>query len=275
MAAHRFIKMHGLGNDFVVLDARTAPLALSPERVRAIADRRTGVGCDQVIVLEPAQVADAFMRIHNAAGDEAEACGNGARCVGLLLMDEREADTVRIDTAGGPVTAHAAGPGRIAVDMGPPRLGWRDIPLAEARDTLHLGLARGPLEDPAAVSMGNPHAVFFVADAAAVPLGELGPALEHDPLFPARANIEVVQVTGPASLRLRVWERGAGLTRACGTGACAAVVAAHLRGLVGRRAQVALDGGVLDIDWRGDDHVWMTGPAAVSFRGETDPGLLP
>jgi diaminopimelate epimerase len=274
MTARRFIKMHGLGNDFVVLDARRAPLDLTAAEARAIADRRTGVGCDQVIVIEPSHGADAFMRIRNADGGEAAACGNAARCLGRVLMEEKEADTVLIETASGVAQARDAGDGLVTVDMGAPRTGWREIPLSEERDTLHLGLRRGALADPAAVSMGNPHAVFFVADAESVALAELGPSLETDPLFPERANIGVAQVTGPESLRLRVWERGAGLTRACGTGACAAVVAAHRRGLTGRRASVALDGGRLDIDWRADDHVWMTGPAATSFRGELNAGLL-
>jgi diaminopimelate epimerase len=275
MTARRFIKMHGLGNDFVVLDARRAPLGLSGAQVRAIADRRTGVGCDQLIVLEPSHRADAFMRIRNADGSEVTACGNAARCVGRVLMDEKEADTVLIETASGIARARDAGDGLVSVDMGAPRTGWRDIPLSQECDTLHLRLSRGALADPVAVSMGNPHAVFFVADAESVALAELGPSLETDPLFPERANISVAQVTSPESLRLRVWERGAGLTRACGTGACAAVVAAHRRGLIGRRATVALDGGELAIDWREDDHVWMTGPAATSFSGELNAGLLP
>ena len=275
MTVRRFIKMHGLGNDFVVLDARRAPLGVSAAQARAIADRRTGVGCDQLIVLEPSHRADAFMRIRNADGGEVAACGNAARCVGRVLMDEKEAVTVLIETASGIARASDAGDGLVSVDMGAPRTNWRDIPLSQERDTLHLRLSRGALADPVAVSMGNPHAVFLVADAESIPLAELGPSLETDPLFPERANISVAQVSGPESLRLRVWERGAGLTRACGTGACAAVVAAHRRGLIGRRATVALDGGELAIDWRDDDHVWMTGPAATSFSGELNSGLLP
>jgi diaminopimelate epimerase len=272
-----FVKMHGLGNDFVVIDARWRPVALTEAATRAIADRHTGVGCDQLIVVEPAPEAgaDAFMRIRNADGGEVGACGNAARCVASLLLDESGRATTVIDTAGGRLVAEKASGGRFAVDMGPPRLDWREVPLARAMDTLHLELAAGPLRDPVAVSMGNPHAVFFVDDVAAIPIATLGLRLEHDALFPERANIGVAQVTGRDALRLRVWERGAGLTLACGTGACAAAVAASRRGLVGRRVAVTVDGGRLDIDWRADGHVMMTGPVATSFHGEIDKTLLP
>ncbi len=274
MAVHRFTKMHGLGNDFVVLDGRRAALVLSAEQVRGLADRHTGIGCDQLILLEASAAADARMRIFNADGGEAEACGNAARCVASALMEEKEADTALIETAIGVHEAHDAGEGRVSVDMGAPRLDWAEIPLAEACDTLHVGLARGPLSDPVATNMGNPHVTFFTMDVAAVALEELGPDIETDPLFPERINVGVAQISGPASLRFRVWERGVGITRACGTGACAAAVAAARRGLTGRRVAVTLDGGVLDIDWRVDDHVWMTGDVATAFRGETD-SLLP
>ena len=273
MTARRFIKMHGLGNDFVVLDARAAPLKLSPAQARAIADRRTGVGCDQLIILETSERADVFMRIHNADGGEVEACGNGARCVARLVMEEREADHVVIETEIGLLRAESAGE-HVAVDMGAPRLDWAEIPLAEERDTLHLGLERGPLADPVGVNMGNPHAVFFTGDAEAIDLAALGPELETDPLFPERANIEVAQMLGGDAIRLRVWERGVGITRACGTGACATLVAAHRRGLCGRRAELRLDGGALAVEWRDDDHVVMTGPAETSFSGEIAPELL-
>ena len=269
-----FVKMHGIGNDFVVFDARKAPLALAAEDARAIADRRTGVGCDQILVLEASATADAFMRVRNADGGEAGACGNGARCAAALLMAESGCAEAVLETAAGPVAARAEAGGRVTVDMGKPRFGWRDIPLAEPRDTLHVGLAAGPLRDAVAIDMGNPHAVFFVADAEAVDLETLGPRLETDPLFPERANIEAVSVADPRSLRIRVWERGVGVTPACGTGACAALVAAHRRGLCGRRAAVRLDGGALEIDWGADGRVLMTGPAAVSFRGALDSGLL-
>lgn len=270
MAGLRFTKMHGLGNDFVVVDGRARAIAFTADQVRAIADRRTGVGCDQLIEIEPPRNgrADAFLRIWNADGDEVGACGNGTRCVAALLMAEVGAPGVKLETVAGVLEAQDGGEGRVAVDMGEARLDWRDIPLAREMDTLHLDLAAGPLRDPVAVNMGNPHAVFFVPDAAAIALESLGPALEHDALFPVRANIGVAQVLARDHLRLRVWERGAGLTRACGTGACAALVAAARRGLSERRARVSLDGGDLTIEWRDDGHVIMTGPVATSFTGE-------
>ncbi len=271
-----FIKMHGLGNDFVVLDARAHALPLDGKAARAIADRHTGVGCDQLIILEPAKnpAADIFMRIRNADGGEVAACGNATRCIADLVMRESGADRVVVETMAGLLEARGAGPHRVTVDMGPARLQWRDIPLARDCDTLHLPLAVGPLTDPVGTSMGNPHATFFVADAEAVDLKTWGPKLEHDPLFPERANIGVVQVLSPTSLRFRVWERGTGITIACGTGACAALVAAHRRGLAERRADVIADGGALTIEWREDGHVMMTGPVAVSFTGTLDAALL-
>jgi diaminopimelate epimerase len=274
MRTLRFTKMHGLGNDFVVIDGRRTPVALSDAAARAIADRHTGVGCDQVIVMEPAEGADAFMRIRNADGGEVHACGNAARCIASLLIEETGRSTVTIDTAGGKLVAERTPAGAFTVDMGRPRFDWRDIPLARPMDTLHLELALGPLRDPVGLSMGNPHAVFFVGDVAAVPIETLGPSLEHHELFPERANIGVAQVVARDRLRLRVWERGAGLTRACGTGACAAAVAAHRRGLAGREVAIVVDGGELEVAWRADDHVAMTGPAATSFTGEIDAGLL-
>ncbi len=276
MERPEFIKMHGLGNDFVILDARRREIALGAERVRAIANRRTGIGCDQLIVLrEPADgAADAAFSIHNADGGEAEACGNAARCVAWMAMEESGRETARLETGAGTLAARRAGPLAVTVDMGEPRFDWRDIPLASAADTLHLPLARGPLEDPVAVSMGNPHAVFFVNDADAVDLAALGPSLEHDPMFPERANIGVAEPRGPDRMRLRVWERGAGLTMACGTGACAALAAAHRRGLAGRRATMELDGGPLEIVWGEDGRVAMTGPVAIAFRGTLDGALL-
>jgi diaminopimelate epimerase len=214
------------------------------------------------------------MRIFNADGAEAEACGNGTRCVAQLVMAEKETAEARIETKAGMLTAVRAEYGDIAVDVGPAGLDWRDIPLAEERDTLNLGLAAGPLKDPVAVNVGNPHAVFFVDDATAVPLHDLGPGLENDPLFPQRANIGAAQILDDGNIRLRVWERGTGLTRACGTGACAALVAASRRELTGRSATVVLDGGRLLIEWRDDNHVIMTGPVATSFTGLIDPSLL-
>ena len=281
MANTPFLKMHGLGNDFVVLDARTAALDLTPERRRAIADRRLGVGCDQLIVLEPPteREADVFMRIYNPDGGEAGACGNATRCVASVVMDERKTDQVTVQTIAGLLESQKTGVGSnglpvISVDMGLARLDWRDIPVREACDTNHMPVGIGPLQDPVGTNMGNPHATFFVDDAAAIPLGELGPKLEHDRFFPERANIGVAQLLGEGRLRLRVWERGAGITLACGSGACAAVVAASRRGLVPRKAEVVLEGGTLTIEWLRDDHVLMTGGIAVAFKGELDRSLL-
>ena len=236
-----FVKMHGCGNDFVVLDERAAPLGLTARRAAAIADRREGVGCDQFIVIErgpPGSAADAFMRIRNPDGAEAGACGNATRCVARLLHDESGRDDLTIATVAGLLPAHIGADGAITVDMGTPRLDWNAVPLARAMDTLRLDLGAGALRDPAALSMGNPHATFFVADAEAVPIAKLGPVLEHDALFPERANIGVAQVLAPDRIRLRVWERGAGLTRACGSGACAALVNAARRGLTGRHSRM-------------------------------------
>jgi diaminopimelate epimerase len=275
MSGLPFIKMHGLGNDFVVVDARARPVAVSDAQARAIADRKTGVGCDQFIIIEPPAngVADAAMRIHNADGGEVEACGNASRCVARLLMQEKGTRRVTLDTAAGRLIAEDAGEGRIAVDMGLARLDWRDIPLAREMDTLHLDLSQGPLRDPVAVNVGNPHAVFFVPDAEVIDLEALGPQLERHPLFPERANIEAASVLSRRRIRMRVWERGVGITRACGTGACATLVAAARRGLAERRAEILLDGGPLEIEWLANDHVRMTGPVATSFTGTLDASL--
>src|SRR6185312_6843926 len=265
-----FRKMHGLGNDFVVLDARAGGLDLSPARRRAIADRRLGVGCDQLIVLEEPteRGADVFMRIYNPDGGEAGACGNATRCVASVLMDERKTDQVTVQTISGLLDSQKAGKDAnglpiVSVDMGPARLDWRDIPVREPCDTSHMPVGFGPLQDPVGTSMGNPHATFFVDDLAAIPLAELGPKLEHDPFFPERANIGVAQRVGDGRLRLRVWERGAGITLACGSGACAAVVAASRRGLVDRKAEVILEQGSLAVEWLRDNHVLITGGIAI------------
>lgn len=282
-----FLKMHGLGNDFVVLDARRHAVDLTPARIRALSDRRTGIGCDQLAVIAPArigqngsQVSDATMLIYNADGSEVSACGNATRCVAWLLMRESGTDKVVIETKAGLLDAESRGDRLVAVDMGRPRLDWRDLPLAEPVDTLHLGIAAGPLVDPVGVNMGNPHAVFFVDDAEAVDLAAFGPGLEHHALFPERANIEAAQLLSAPDaalgrIRMRVWERGTGITMACGTGACATLVAAARRGLSPRKAEILLDGGSLTIEWLPDDHVLMTGPVATSFAGTLDSSLLP
>jgi len=265
-----FVKMHGCGNDFVVFDERAAPLGLTPRRAAAIANRRTGVGCDQLITLEPppdGAGADIFMRIRNPDGGEAGACGNATRCVTQLLYAETARREQVIETVAGRLPAVMLDDGRIRVDMGRVRLAWQEIPLAAPADTRHLDLAEGPVRDPAAVSMGNPHATFFVEDLRTVPIRAIGPKLEHAKIFPERANIGFAQVLGPRRIRLRVWERGAGLTLACGSGACAAVVNAARRGLTERRAIVEFERGNLEIEWRPDSHVLMTGPAATTFRG--------
>ena len=276
MDAIAFKKMHGLGNDFVVIDARVESISLTAGQVRAIANRRTGVGCDQLIMIEPSRdaLADVFMRIRNADGGEVAACGNATRCVASVVMAETGEDHCVIQTQAGLLDAEAADGDRYAADMGPAYLDWREIPVAEAVDTAHLGFAVGPLIDPVGVGMGNPHCVFFVDDAEAIDLEALGPIVEKHAMFPEYTNVEAVQVLGPAKLRMRVWERGVGITQACGTGACASLVAAARRGLTGREADVVLDGGTLNIQWQPDGHVLMTGPAATSFKGTINGSLL-
>jgi diaminopimelate epimerase len=268
-AGRPFLKMHGAGNDFIILDGRARPWPMSVENVRRLTDRRTGVGGDEVIIIEAAKNpgADAFMTIINPDGMEVAACGNATRCVAWLLMSETGGEQTIIETKAGLLTARRAGDHLVSVDMGPALLEWQQIPLSCPTDTLHLGIGAGPLLDPVAVGMGNPHAVFFVEDAEAIDLPALGPILEHDRLFPERCNIEVVQVIAPDRLRMRVWERSVGITLACGSGACASLVAAHRRGLTGRKAEVILDGGTLSIEWLDTGHVLMTGPVALSFTG--------
>jgi diaminopimelate epimerase len=276
MDALPFTKMHGLGNDFVVFDVRQRPLNLTPEQVRALADRKTGIGCDQLIMIEPAKDsrADAFMRIRNADGSEVEACGNATRCVAKVIMCEGSSDRAIIETVVGLLKASDGNEGLITVDMGPIRLDWRDIPLARDMDTLNLGIEAGPLRDPVGVNVGNPHAVFFVDDVESIDLETFGPQIERHELFPRFTNVEAVQVLSRDRLRMRVWERGTGITRACGTGACATLVAARRRGLADRAADVILDGGTLHIEWSEDDHVLMSGPTAISFAGTVDESLL-
>ncbi|MCA3343119.1 MAG: diaminopimelate epimerase [Roseomonas sp.] len=270
-----FRKMHGLGNDFVVLDGRAAPLGLTSAQIVALADRRRGIGCDQLIILEPPPPGtDIFMRIHNPDGSEAGACGNATRCIASLVAAETGKARVVVRTIAGDLPSEAMPGGMWQVDMGPARLGWQDVPLAREANTLHLPLACGPVADPAACSMGNPHATFFVPDLDALPINEIGPCLEHDPIFPDRANIGFVQVMSQDHLRLVVWERGAGLTLACGSGACATIVNAHRRGLTGRAARISMPGGDLLMEWRADGHVLMTGPVATAFIGQVDPKAL-
>jgi len=267
-----FLKMNGLGNDFVVVETRSQPFTPTAAEVRAIADRQAGVGCDQLIAIDPVDGADAFVRFWNADGEEVSACGNGTRCVGWLLMQSTGKDRVEVETRAGRLVATRAGERLVSVDMGEPRLDWREIPLAEAQDTRALDVAlyhhASLMAPPGAVSMGNPHVVFFVPDIDQAPIAEAGPAVETHPLFPEHVNVGFAQVKGRDRIRLRVWERGAGLTKACGTGACAALVAASRRDLVGRHATLELDGGELFIEWADNGHVIMTGPAAVDGTGE-------
>ncbi len=275
MSSIDFIKMHGLGNDFVVIDGRSRPVALSDARARAIADRRTGVGCDQLIILEPATDTGAalFMRIHNADGGEVDACGNATRCIGDMVLTETGQDRAQIQTGAG-LLAVWRSDGGISVDMGEAKDRWMDIPLAEEADTLHLEIGEGPLQNPVAVSVGNPHAVFFVEDAEEIDLAAVGPVLEHHPLYPERANVEAVSVLSRSHLRVRVWERGVGITRACGTGACAAAVAAVRRDLADRELTISLDGGDLTTSWLENGHIIMTGAVAESFRGTLPEDML-
>ncbi len=266
----RYFKMNGCGNDFVIIDARSrGALPLSEAQARAIADRKSGVGCDQVIAVERSIRGDAYMRIWNADGQEVSACGNATRCVAWLLMEDGGAASRRIETPAGMLYAERAGDHVITVDMGSPLLRWEEIPLARAMDTQALDYSAGGYSAPGAVNMGNPHVVFFVDDVEAVPITTLGPQIEHDPLFPQKVNVGFAEVRSPEQIRLRVWERGAGLTKACGTGACAAVVAAHRQGRTGRSVEVLVDGGSLQIEWRaGDDRVLMTGPVELEATGE-------
>ena len=262
-----FLKMHGAGNDFVIVDERRTARNFAPAQVRHLSDRRTGIGCDQFITLHPPPPgtdADLVMRIRNPDGSEAGACGNATRCVAELLFEQTGHPYQVIRTSAGDLPAERLPDGRFRVDMGPARLAWHEVPLAYAVDTLHLPLPG----DPAACSIGNPHATLFVPDPAIA--ATHGPALEHDPLFPERANIGFAHILSPDRIRLRVWERGAGLTLACGSGACAAAVNAHRRGLTARRVTIEMDGGTLDIEYRADTHVLMAGPATTSFHGEVD-----
>ncbi|WP_281685031.1 diaminopimelate epimerase [Thalassobaculum salexigens] len=272
-----FLKMHGLGNDFVVVDGRTADATLSEAQYRAVGDRRRGVGYDQFLtILPPKNGGLAYMAIHNPDGSQAQACGNGTRCVASLLMDEAGAEEIVLETVVGGLICKRSADGRVTVDMGKANLAWTEIPIAVETDTREVTVPGAEAYGPATmVNMGNPHAVFFVEDVEALDLARIGPPIETNPIFPERANIEFVSVLAPDRLRMRVWERGAGITQACGSGACATVVAAARRGMIpGRSASVVLDGGVLDITWRADGHVEMTGPVATSFSGTLDLSAL-
>lgn len=264
-----FVKMHGAGNDFVVIDRRSpAAPEVTLALARAVGDRHRGVGYDQLVTITTDPEADARLTFWNADGTQAGACGNATRCVAQMLMSETGKPRLTLRTARGLLSAEATAEGLIRVNMGQPQLDWAEIPLAQAADTLHLPMPG----DPAAVGMGNPHCIFFVEDAGAVDLAARGPGLEHDPLFPERTNVEFASLLGPDRLRLRVWERGTGITLACGSGTCATAVAAARRGLTGRKVTVEVDGGTLLVDWA-EDGVWLTGPTARVFSGVLDPAL--
>ncbi|MCB1844287.1 MAG: diaminopimelate epimerase [Halioglobus sp.] len=267
---HRaFVKMHGLRNHFVIVDVRQDPWSPGIDEIARIYDVQTGVGADQLILIEPSRSAAAFMRILNEDGREAEACGNATRCVAWLLLEESAADSVLLETRVGVLRCDRAGDRRVRCEMGKLNMDWRRIPLSEKRDTLHLGIGLDGLKDPVAVSVGNPHAVFFVDDIDCIDLKAIGPKLQKDPLFPQQVNIGVAQMLSAERMRLAVYERGAGLTMACGSGACAAVFAARARGLTSADSvTVSLPGGDMQIEIRADDMAIMTGPVAFSFLGE-------
>ena len=261
--------MHGLGNDFIIFDARKNALSLTAEKVRALSDRKRSIGCDQLIVIRDSDKADVFMEIWNANGSRVGACGNATRCVAHVLIQKKQSANILIETEAGILSASSSGPESITVDMGEPKLKWQDIPLYMHQNTLALDLHIGPFKSPVAVNVGNPHAVFFVPDAASAPLEEFGHSIETHALFPEHVNVSAASVKD-GTIRLRVWERGVGMTQACGTAACATIVAASLKGLVDRKAIIELDGGALDMTWQDNGHVLMTGPVATSFTGEVE-----
>jgi diaminopimelate epimerase len=263
-----FVKMHGAGNDFVVIDSRGRGAVTTPALARLLGDRNRGVGFDQLAEIRDGTGADITLDFWNSDGTTAGACGNATRCVAQRVMSETGTDRLTIRTARGVLQAERRD-GQVWVNMGVPQSDWAQVPLARPTDTLHLPLAG----DPVAVGMGNPHAVHFVADAEAVDLHLQGPAVERDPLFPQRTNVEYVSQVGPDTLRMRVWERGTGVTLACGSGACAVAVASHLRGITGRRVAIRADGGTLVADWQ-DDGVWLTGPVAHVFDGLLTPAMM-
>lgn len=257
-----FMKMHGAGNDFVVIDSRGREAVMTAGLAKALGDRNRGVGFDQLAEITDATDADFNLVFWNSDGTQAGACGNATRCVSDYVMRGLGVDTVSLVTARGGLMAKRGADGQVWVNMGQPQLDWAQVPLAREVDPLHLPLPG----DPVAVGMGNPHCVHFVPDAEAVDLSTLGPRIEHDPLFPQRTNVEFAALISAGRLRMRVWERGTGITLACGSGACATAVAAHLRGMTGRQVQLEMDGGMLEVDWR-DDGVWLTGPVARVFDG--------
>lgn len=270
-----FIKMHGISNNFVIVDCRKSGVMPDKKLMIAIMHRQTGVGCDQVIPIMPPETpgTDAFMRIVNyPTGNEAEACGNATRCVADYLMNDKGTDRVVIQTLGGLLECTRAENGLITVDMGVPRLEWHQIPVAKQCDTLHMPLKcsyKRVKDLPVGVNVGNPHAVFFVDDVDDLPVAEIGPELENDPFFPVKANIEFAKVLDRNTIRMRVWERDTGETQACGSASCATVVAGVRRGFVDRRCNVILNGGTLNFYWREtDNHLFMTGPVSYVFKGE-------
>lgn len=268
-----FRKMNGLGNEFVVIDARTRKAGIGSDEARRIGDPALGPGCDQIIVLEPSASADVFMRIFNADGSEVGACGNASRCVAFLLSQESGSRKVTIETQAGVLGADVASTDEIVIDMGKPRFAWDEIPLAEPfHDTTGIELQIGPIDapilhSPSVVNVGNPHAIFWVEDVDAYDLARFGPLLENHPIFPERANISLAQVKSRDRIKLRTWERGAGLTKACGTAACAAAVAAARKRLTDRKVTIELPGGSLLIEWTADDRILMNGPAELEYEG--------
>ena len=276
-----FRKMNGLGNDFVVLDARARPIAVTESSAKAISDRKTGIGCDQLIVLEKSADFDVRMRIWNAEGGEVQSCGNASRCIADLLFNETAKNTATISTKGGLLIASKAGDKMVTIDQGVPKFGWKDIPLSEPfADTRHIELQYGPIDhplihSPSVVNVGNPHCIFWVEDLDVVDLSRAGPMLENHPLFPERANISFAKVIARDHIILRVWERGAGLTKACGTAACATMAAGHRIKIIDDKCRITLPGGDLLMAVRENDgHIMMTGPVAYEFDGVLPKGLL-
>lgn len=277
----KFRKMNGLGNDFVVLDGRVQKIVISEDQARAISNRKTGIGCDQLIVMEKSPDFDVGMRIWNAEGSEVQSCGNASRCIADLLFDEMGTNTATIDTKGGLLLASKAGDKLVKIDQGLPKFGWKDIPLSEPfADTRHIELQYGPIDhplihSPSVVNVGNPHCIFWVDDLDVVDLGRAGPMLENHPMFPERANISFAKVVARDHIILRVWERGAGLTKACGTAACATMAAGHRIKIIDAECKITLPGGDLSMALReSDGHVMMTGPVAYEFGGVLPEGML-